>query len=71
MLREGALKQLLVNLDAPTPQDDLSAVANRLNDLLEGLTAREAATAIDRLEPADPALDLARRVGERGQLGAQ
>ena len=65
VLREGALKQLLVNLDAPSPQDDLSAVANRLNDLLEGLTAREAAAAIDRLDPADPALDLARRVGER------
>ena len=64
VLREGALKQLLVNLDAPTPQDDLSTVANRLNDLLEGLTAREAAAAIDRLDP-DPTLDLARRVGER------
>jgi heat-inducible transcriptional repressor len=65
VLREGALKQLLVNLDAPTAQDELSAVANRLNDLLEGLTANEAAAVIDALDPADPVLELPRRVGER------
>jgi len=65
VLREGALKQLLVNLDAPTPQDELSMVANRLNDLLEGLTAREAAAAIERLDTSDPAMELSRRVGER------
>jgi heat-inducible transcriptional repressor len=65
VLREGSLKQVLVNLDHPTDQDELSAVANRLNDLLFGYTAQEAARAIGMLNPDDPALELPRRVGER------
>ena len=40
VLREGALKQVLVTLDHPTDQEELSAVANRLNELLDGLHRR-------------------------------
>src|SRR3954454_11095193 len=65
VLREGALKQLLVNLDRPSDQDELSAVANRLNELLNGRTAFDAAVALAGLDPDDPAGDLPRRVGER------
>ena len=65
VLREGALKQVLVTLDEPADQAALTAVANRLNELLDGLTAREAQRAIARLDEDDPSLALHRRVGER------
>ncbi len=65
VLREGALKQVLITLDGPTDQDQLSAVANLLNVLLDGLTATEAAGVLAALDAADPAADLPRRVGER------
>ena len=42
VLREGSLKQVLVTLDEPTDQADLSAAAAFLNDLLAGLTAADA-----------------------------
>ncbi len=65
VLREGALKQVLVTLDHVTDQADLTAVANRLNDLLDGLTATEAERVLAALDPVDPSLELPRRVGER------
>ncbi len=65
VLREGALKQLLVNLDQATDQDELSAVANRLNELLAGMTATQAAVTLADLDAGDPATDLPRKVGER------
>ena len=65
VLREGALKQVLVTLDHPVEQDELSAVANRLNDLLDGHTSEEAAVALATLDDMDPANDLPRRIGER------
>ena len=66
VLREGALKQVLVTLDQPTEQEELTAVANRLNELLDGRTAREAERASSpALDEEDPATDLPRRVGER------
>jgi heat-inducible transcriptional repressor len=65
VLREGSLKQVLVNLDEPTEQADLSAVAAFLNDLLTGLTAPDAGRVLARLDPADAANDLPRKVGER------
>jgi heat-inducible transcriptional repressor len=65
VLREGALKQLLVNLDRPSDQDELSAVANRLNEMLNGRTALETAVALARLDRDDPSTDLPRKVGER------
>ncbi|MEO5964191.1 MAG: heat-inducible transcriptional repressor HrcA [Candidatus Limnocylindrales bacterium] len=65
VLREGALKQVLVTLDEPTEQADLSAVAGFLNDLLDGATADEAARTIAHLPDDDPTLGLPRKVGER------
>jgi len=65
VLREGALKQVLFNLDRSTEQDELSAVANHLNALLAGRTAGEAERAVATLDADDPANELPRRVGER------
>ena len=65
VLREGSLKQVLVTLDEPTDQADLSAAAAFLNDLLAGLTADDAERVLGRLDPADPTVVLHRRVGER------
>jgi heat-inducible transcriptional repressor len=65
VLREGALKQVLVSLDHPVEQEELSAVANRLNELLVGRTAGQAEAAIAALDEEDPGSDLPRRVGER------
>ena len=65
VLREGSLKQVLVTLDRPVEQDELSAVASRLNDLLDGHTAEEAAVALATLDDMDPATELPRRLGDR------
>jgi heat-inducible transcriptional repressor len=65
VLREGALKQLLVNLDQPATQDELTAVATWLNELLAGRTAHDAALVIASLDADNPAMEVPRRVGER------
>jgi heat-inducible transcriptional repressor len=65
VLREGALKQVLVSLDEAVDQEALSAVASRLNELLDDHTGVDAARALRALDPGDPGLDLHRRVGER------
>jgi heat-inducible transcriptional repressor len=65
VFREGAIKQALVNLDAPTDQDELSAVAGLLNDRIVGLTAAGIAATVERIDEDVPLGALARRVGER------
>ena len=65
VLREGALRQVLVTLDEPTDQALLNSVAARLNELIGGRTAREAEQRLGRLAADDPSLVLHRRVGER------
>ncbi len=65
VLREGALKQVLITLDHPADQEELSAVANLLNELLDGLTADQAELVLAALDEDDPATDLPRRVGQR------
>jgi heat-inducible transcriptional repressor len=65
VLREGALKQVLVTLDEPTDQAALSSVAAFLNDLLDGLTAPDAERVVGRLDASDPANALPRKIGER------
>ena len=54
-----------MSLDEDTDQVALSAVANRLNELLDNLTAAQAQRALAALDPSDPGLELPRRVGER------
>jgi heat-inducible transcriptional repressor len=65
VLREGALKQVICTLDAPTEQDELTAVAAHLNALLDGCTAEEAEFALANLPDEDPATPMNRRLGER------
>jgi heat-inducible transcriptional repressor len=65
ILREGAIKQTLINLDPPASQDALSAVVALLNDRLLGLTARGAQTAVAGIAEAASHGELARRIGER------
>ena len=65
VLREGALRQILCNLEEPVDQDGLSPIAARLNELLAGRTAMAAEAALELLPADDPASDLPRRLGER------
>jgi heat-inducible transcriptional repressor len=65
VLREGSLKQVLCSLDRDLDQDELTAVAHRLNDLFDSRTAEEAEAAIARLDPMRPDDELPYRIGER------
>ena len=65
VLREGALKQVLVSLDSPADQDALTRVAALLNATIVDQAADRIATRLARFDDADPAAALARRVGER------
>jgi heat-inducible transcriptional repressor len=65
VLREGSLKQILCGLDQAADQDELSSVANRLNDLIAGRTAAQAEAALATLDADDPADELPLRIGER------
>ena len=65
VLREGALRQVLHNLEEPVDQDGLSMIATRLNELLAGATAEQAEAALSLLPDDDPANELLRRIGDR------
>ena len=65
VLREGAIKQALVSLDEPADQAQLSEVAGVLNNRVAGLTAVEAAAAIETLDDSGPNGPLIRRIGDR------
>jgi heat-inducible transcriptional repressor len=65
VLREGAIKQALVSLDEPVDQAALSDVAGLLNNRIAGLTAVEAAAAIETLDGSGPNGALIRRIGDR------
>jgi heat-inducible transcriptional repressor len=67
VLREGAIKQALVTLEADEPidQPSLNAVAAILNDRLAGMTASRAQARLATLRADDRVEELARRVGER------
>jgi heat-inducible transcriptional repressor len=65
VLREGAIKQSLVHLDAPVDQETLNAVARRLNERIAGGTASEVAVTLEHLPGDQPATELDRRVAER------
>jgi heat-inducible transcriptional repressor len=67
VLREGAIKQAVVNLDEADAVDQatLNRVATLLNERLTDLTAAHADTVLARLDADDPTQRLAARVGER------
>ncbi len=66
VLREGAIKQALVNMDEPLDQDALSVLAGRLNELLADRTASEAEQRLGEAFHEETATGrLARRIGER------
>ena len=65
VLREGALRQVLMTLDEPTDQATLNSVAAMLNDVISGRSAREAEQRLNLLAAGGESLALHRRVGER------
>ncbi len=65
VLQEGAIKQALVNLDEPTEQHELNAVAAMLNHRLGGRTAVEAPAILGTIGGTDVNVAIVRRVGER------
>jgi heat-inducible transcriptional repressor len=67
VLREGAIKQAVINLDeqAPVDQSMLNRVAGLLNERLTDATADRVQTTIGALGEDDPIERIARVVGER------
>ncbi|MEO8208851.1 MAG: heat-inducible transcriptional repressor HrcA [Chloroflexota bacterium] len=65
VLREGALKQVLVHIEQGTTQETLTTVAVTLNAIVDGRTAREIERAATRLDDDRPQIELIRRVAER------
>jgi heat-inducible transcriptional repressor len=65
VFREGALRQVLVNLPEPSEQEDLTRAAVILDGLMAGRTAVDADRALSRIDGAGPITALVQRVGER------
>jgi heat-inducible transcriptional repressor len=65
VLREGAIKQVLLSLDESVDQTTLSIAAAILNEALGGVTAGDADGAIARLDPRLPHAALIQRIGGR------
>ena len=68
VLREGTVKQVLLNLDEPADQGALSAIANRLNVEITDLTAAEMEQILEHMHAEDalhPLHPLGLRVVER------
>ena len=65
VFREGALRQVLVNLAEPAEQEDLTRAAVILDGLMAGRTAVDAERALARIDGAGPIGTLVQRVGER------
>ena len=65
VLREGAIKQVLVTCDEAADQTTLSIVAGVLNERVGGRTASEAEASLEQLDERLPYALLIRRVGER------
>jgi heat-inducible transcriptional repressor len=67
VLREGGIKQAVLNLDEAEPVDQptLNRVAGLLNEQLTDATAGRAETIIARMPAEEPIARLARHVGER------
>lgn len=65
VLREGAIKQVLVACEDASDQTMLSIVAGVLNERVAGRTASEAEASLEQLDDRLPYSDLIHRVGER------
>jgi heat-inducible transcriptional repressor len=65
ILREGPIKQSLVNLAEAEDQEALTVVASVLNDVVHDATADAAETALANIDPDQPHAGLLARVGER------
>lgn len=65
VLREGTIRQGLVNLDAAVSQDDLTATANELSEAITDLTAEQIERRLGRFAGDDPRSELVHRVAER------
>jgi heat-inducible transcriptional repressor len=65
VFREGALRQVLVNLPEPAEQEDLTRVAVILDGVMAGRTAVDADRALARIEPLGPIGTLVQHVGSR------
>ncbi len=68
VLREGTVKQQLVNFDAPCPQETLAGAAALVNQHLADLTAAQIERRLGRFDAAGGDVEvagLARRIGER------
>jgi heat-inducible transcriptional repressor len=65
VLREGTLKQVLVTLDEPVPQERLTTAANRLSERMADLDADGVERMATRIDPSEPDAELDRRVAER------
>jgi heat-inducible transcriptional repressor len=65
VFREGALRQVLVTLDGPTEQEDLTRAAVILDGLMAGRTAIDAERAVARIDGVGPIGGLVHHLGER------
>jgi heat-inducible transcriptional repressor len=65
VLREGALKQVMVSIDEGTEQAELTAAANDLNELVDGLDARDIERVLAAVADDHPRAELFRRIGDR------
>ncbi len=65
VLREGTIKQVLINIEVGTTQESLTEVAAALNSIVDGRTAAEISRAIARFGSASPLADVVRRVADR------
>ena len=65
VFREGALRQVLVNLAVPAEQEDLTRAAVILDGLMAGRTAADAERALARIDGAGPITALTLHVGAK------
>jgi heat-inducible transcriptional repressor len=65
VFREGALRQVLVNLPEPAEQEDLTRAAVILDGLMAGRTAADADRALQRIDTTGPIATLVHLVGDR------
>jgi heat-inducible transcriptional repressor len=71
VFREGALRQVLVNLSGATEQGDLTRAAVVLDELMAGRTAADAERAIARIDGSGPIGALVQHLGDYDASGIE